>query len=298
MSDLTQIDLFDKVIDLTLTNVDGTVDRIVTPEPGQQGRKPTLRLKGELLPSNVLIQNELRVTNLYLSKPLSSYKKISVEAGYRRGRRLSFRGQVNVAFQELPGPDGITNFQFIVGFIDDWTSVTYNGTFEAGVSLRTVCQQIADMLHMTLSFSFPDTTLPTDVSWSGLVKDLLPHLESMFPAYDSDGNNIGLRFVPWGDILAVSRWDLGLTGEPVFQLDYVTVAKHTSFGYEIQAPWVPGVRPQSIVRIDPKYFRETFGGAFTPSSQSMFRVITMDMDFSTTDDTNYMSLVCVKTGSA
>ena len=104
------------------------------------GRKQTVRLKGRLLPSNILIGLELRVTNLYLAKPLSSYKSVRVKAGYRgqsggQSVTTAFEGSIQFAFQELPGPDSVVCFQFLLGDLTNWTGALYAGTLEGGTSL-------------------------------------------------------------------------------------------------------------------------------------------------------------------
>jgi hypothetical protein len=295
--DPKSIDLWDKVLDLTLINEDGTTEVVLTPGPDStgptHGRKQTVRLKGKLLPSNVIIGLELRVTNLYLSKPLSSYKKIRVEAGYRKGVTMAFEGSVQFAFQELPGPDAVVCFQFLLGDLTTWTGTFYSGSFDQGVSLSAVVNFIAASMQLTPRYNVvPDPVLPADLPFTGLTKDLLPMLENLFSKHDAEGNDVGLRLCPFGGFLLAYTMDQGLTQELAYRMDFVTHAKHNSAGWEIQAPWVPNIVPGQLVVIDPKYFRQDFGGSLV-SKTNTYRVLMIEFDFCTTDSTNMMTLVAL-----
>jgi hypothetical protein len=293
------IDLWDKVIDVTLITADGETDTIQTPDPGEgMGRKPTIRLKGKLIPQNTLLQVELRVTNLYLARPLSDYKTVKVQAGYRKTLQVGFTGSILVAFQELPGPDGVTCFQLLLGSMDAWTGATFSGEIAEGTMLSAACQQIADGLGLTLQYNIsPDVPISKDVQFNGLLKDLIPHIEQLFEAYDDQGTFTGVKICPYNNLLLVYRGNLGMTQTQFVRLDYITLAKHTSAGYEIQAPWVPGLAPGNIIIIDPKYFRQSFGGSQVKSGNT-FRILMLEFDFCTSDATNYMSLVSISAPEA
>jgi hypothetical protein len=293
------IDLWDKVIDVTLITADGEMDFITTPAPGDgPGRKPTIRLKGKLIPQNTLLQVELRVTNLYLARPLSDYKTVKVQAGYRKTLQVGFTGSILVAFQELPGPDGVTCFQLLLGDMDVWTGTTFNGEVAAGTMLFDTCKQIADGLGLTLQYNIsPDVPIPEDVQFNGLLKDLIPHIEQLFESYDDQGSFTGVRICPYNNLLLVYYGNLGMIQTQFIRLDYITLAKHTSAGYEIQAPWVPGLAPGNIITIDPKYFRQSFGGSQVKSGNT-FRILMLEFDFCISDSTNYMSLVSISAPEA
>jgi len=293
------IDLWDKVIDVTLVTADGETDFITTPAPGDgQGRKPTIRLKGKLIPQNTLLQVELRITNLYLARPLSDYKTVKVQAGYRKTLQVGFTGSILVAFQELPGPDGVTCFQLLLGNLDTWTNAIFGGVESAGTMLSTVCQDIADGLGLTLVYNIsPDIALPEDIQFNGMMKDMIPHVEALFETYDENHNFTGVRICPYNNLLLVYHANLGMTQSQFVRLDYIALAKHTSAGYEIQAPWVPGLASGNIIIVDPKYFRQSFGGSQVKSGNT-FRILMLEFDFCTSDATNYMSLVSISAPEA
>ncbi len=299
--DFNAIDLWDKVINVDLIDGQGNVTTIETPSPSpSQGRKPTMRLKGQLIPDGLLTTIELRITNLYLPHPLSDYDvyhggSIRVSAGYRNSLMIAFNATCQVAYQELPGPDGVSFFQLIIGDTNVWTTTQWSDPISSGTMLSKVVTAIAGKLGLTPIFSYPDQPIKQPIQFTGLVKDLIPHIERMFINYDSTGNFIGLKIIPYNDQLLACRYDQGHTADIIWRLNYMTSAKHTAYGYEIQAPWVPGIKPLSLISIDPRYFRETFGGAAVGNQGNIYSVKTMEFDFCTTDRTNFMSLVAIET---
>ena len=292
--------LFDKVINLTLYKADGSYDQITTPAPAElQGRKPTIRLKGRLVSQDTLLQVELRITNLYVKSPLSSYVKVDVQAGYASAPLIAFSGTILVAYQELPGPDGVTMFQLLLGDLGAWRNVLFNGTFNAGQMLSNVCQEIVGIMssstfpmHLEYNVS-PDVSLPIDIPFTGYAKDVIHELKKHFTKYDPNtGADIGIQFSPIGDTLHVYNADQGLIDTIIYRLDYISHAKHNSAGFEIIAPWIPALRPGHLIWIDPKYFRQDFGGSQVAIG-NQYRIYMIDFDFCTTDSTNTMTLLTI-----
>jgi hypothetical protein len=292
--------LFDKVINLTLYKADGTSDQILTPAPEfLQGRKPTIRLKGRLVSQDTLLQVELRVTNLYIKSPLSDYKKVDVQAGYRSAPLVAFSGSILVAYQELPGPDGVTMFQLLLGDLSIWRDTFFNGTFAAGQMLSDACREIVTLLstatfQMKLEYNVtPDVPLKVDIPFTGFAKDLLHEFKNNFAENDPDtGEDIGIQFALLGDTLYVYRSNAGLVDSLIYRLDFISHAKHNSAGFEIIAPWIPALRPGHLIWIDPKYFRQDFGGSQVAIG-NQYRIYMIDFSFCTTDSENTMTLLTV-----
>jgi hypothetical protein len=290
--------LLDKVVNLTLYKADGSFDQILTPPPAQlEGRKPTIRIKGKLVTQDTLLQVEIRVTNLYVNSPLSSYKHVDVEAGYASAKLFAFGGDILVAYQELPGPDGVTAFTMILGSLSTWRTSLFSGTYKAQQMLSSVCGDIAGRLGLTLQYNIsPDIPIPIDIQYAGLTKDLLHHVKTLFTAYDPDTNeDVGVQICPYGDKLIVYYSDQGVTEGIIYRLDFITHAKHNSAGFEIMAPWIPALAPGSLILIDPKYFRQDFGGSQVAIGNK-YRIYMIDFDFCTTDSTNMMTLTTVGAG--
>ena len=289
--------LLDKVINLTLYKADGSFDQILTPPPAQlEGRKPTIRIKGKLVTQDTLLQVEIRVTNLYVNSPLSSYKHVDVEAGYASAKLFAFGGDILVAYQELPGPDGVTVFQMLLGSLSAWRTETFSGSYTAGQMLSSVLSDIAGRLGLTLQNNVPDQPIPINIQFNGLTKDLLHHVKTLFTKYDPDtGEDQSVQICPYGDKLICYLSHLGITEGIIYRLDFITHAKHNSAGFEIMAPWIAGLVPGGIILIDPKYFRQDFGGSQIAIGNK-YRIFLIDFDFCTTDSTNMMDLLTVGAG--
>ena len=307
---MAKFDLFDKRINLyfyrtgtpAVTNLgvagapraaDRTVASIVTPETG---RKQTIRLKGGMVGQDMLQQLEIEVTNFTTDVPLSDYRTVLVEAGYKGAMWAAFSGEIVNSFRESPGPDGVTTFQMTVGNFTDWMTKTLTAVYSAGVPLRTVLNDVAQKLGLTLKYLAAESlTMPVGISHNGLAKDLIVKLRSVFSnRYTTHGDFDGLVVRPDGPNLIAYQGDKG-TGT-IYELQYISAADRNAAGFDIQAPWIPAIRPGDTVKIDPKYFRQELGAPGTLGSPAgggnLFQVIYIDFEFDT-EDVNQMTLTTV-----
>lgn len=294
------VQLFDKIVNVSLFRSDGKVARIICPDTG---RKPTIRLSGDMVSNDVISQVELRITNFVTDVPLSEYThkagaplgsggRAVIEAGYKGTLMLAFEGEIINGFQESPGPDGVAAFQMLVGYFTDWTTRTLNAWYEAGTPVSSVLSDVASKLGMSLLY-YADPSLvipPPGMGINGLAKEAIAKLKKMFGQYRPDGDWSGLSIRPDGATLIATSKDLG-TGI-TYVLNYVSLVNHNAAGFNVQAPWVPSIRPGDSIQIDPMYFRQDFGGALV-SSGNTFRVLRVTFDFCTTDNTGMMTLVTV-----
>jgi len=319
---LQSYSLFDKVIRVYFYHSDGvTYDLLDCPAPGQgkvqggqgasgsiqvnnTGRKPTIRLKGTLVGDPTQIhQSDLRITNLYVPQPLNTYKSIRVEAGYRGVMKAAFKAGVHLAYQELPGPDAVTLFQVMIGHLGVWLNTFFSGSYTAGTLLHTasnsgVLDDIAKRMGLTLEYSAnPNLVIQSPgLSLSGLLKDLLPKIKQAFANSNIPGVSSGIELYVYGDKLICYTSNTGRTAIPITVLDFISHAKHSSAGYEIQAPWIPGLTPGQLVYIDPRYFRQDFGGDLVTVPGNVYIIYRIDFDFCTTDSTNTMTLLTLGGG--
>lgn len=285
--------LFDKIINLHFRRTDGTSVDLLTPPTG---RKPTIRVSGRWVMQDVLLQTEIRITNFVTDVPLSYYGTInapgyiSLEAGYVGNVIKAFQGQVQNSFQELPGPDGVTTFQMLIGNATEWMSVNHKGSYAEGTSVKSILGDLANSLGVSLQYSGPDYQIPVGVSLNCLAKDWFPKLRQIL-----DQSNFVIE--PFGDkIVAFTQDQGGADGnggtDKVHRLDYISHANHSASGFNIQAPWIPGIIPGDTIEIDPNYFRQDFGGS-TVSPGNHFVVYMVDFEFSTVDDANMMTILTV-----
>jgi hypothetical protein len=291
-----KINLFDKYVNLHFYSEGDTSARsIFTPD---SGRKPSIRISGKWVTSVDIQSMEIRVANLLVDRPLSQFGSLnrpgymSLEAGYRGGLDTTIKGKIQNSYQEIPGPDGITVFQMLMGRFTEWVTATIAANWLKGTRLSDVLGELCSQLNVGLRYSqtlSQSITLPHNLDFTGAAKDLLYVLQQMFLSYDpTTGALTGLKLMPVGHDLIACPFDKG-TGT-VHQLDFVSHAKHLASGFDIQAPWVPAVRPMDQVRINPRYFRQDLGGSLVQPG-NVFTVYMVQFEFATDDDTNMMTLM-------
>lgn len=275
--------LFDKIINVTLKQKTGEISYIQCP---RIGRKPTINISGKILPSPILSEIDLRITNLFTGDtPLDAYKYLKIEAGYAGDLKATIEGEVVNAYQETPGPDGITVFKMLQGYFTNWTNVTGSNQWTAGDGVNTVLGYLAGLLGLELKSTLPDSlqiAAPSGWNFTGLVKDFLIDLASRLNIY----------IYPSGPFLIVydSKGSSGIFHTLKY---FITPPRHEAYGYNLTAPWDPTIRPGDILTVDTRYMRQTYGGAQVGNSQTNFIANTISFDFGTTDETNSMIILAV-----
>lgn len=279
-----QFPLFDKIINLTLTQKNGETSYIRFPKVG---RKPTINVSGKILPSPILSDLDVRLTNLYTGDtPLDAYKYLKFEAGYAGSLSSTIEGEVVNAYQETPGPDGITVFKMLLGGFTNWTNATMSLNWPAGIGVNTILASLANLLQITLKSSVSDS-LTTAVPWSftGLVKDFISQISK----------TLNLTVYPAGPFLIA--YGVGGSTGIIHIIKYlITPPRHEAYGYNFTAPWDPTIRPGDVCQVDTRYMRQTYGGAQIGNSQTSFIAQTISFDFGTTDETN--SMIVLATAAA
>lgn len=303
MSELTRAKLLDKIINLKLFVVGQSADSLissgetVTLGNGQIanlsayiqcpkiGRKPTISIKGKILPSPILSGVEIRVTNLFTGQtPLDAYKYIRAECGYSGMLGAPIEGEIANAYQETPGPDGVTVFVMLLGYFTNWNNVFKVQYWPEGTARKTILDWCATELGMTLQYvgSGGKETTDTSYQFSGKVSDFVAQLASSW----------NVNIYPDGQILKVYPKDSS-TGLQ-YIVEFVTIPpRHEAYGYNLTAPWLPSIRPGDEMVISTKYVRQTYGGANAASSTTIFIANTISFDFSTTEEQNTMTVLAV-----
>lgn len=297
-SRLTRQDLFDKIVNIklfstakftasfsaeTVTLGDGTVafasGYVQCPK---QGLKPTINVRGQVKPSPQLNSLEVRITNLNTGDiPLDSYKYLRIEAGYATTLSSSIEGEVANVYQETPGPDGVTVFVMLLGYYAQWTNAVATNSFPTNTQLQSVLDYCAGKLGLSLDYQVGRAiTIQTAMSFTGPVKDFVVQLASVF----------GLCIYPDGRFL--KAYDPNKSSNKHHVIRYFTNApKKEAYGYNFTAPWNPDIRPGDVVDIDTRFMRQSYGGAQAQALGSSFVVQLLSFDFSTTDDTNSMTIL-------
>ena len=285
----------DKIINQELIKKDGTMDKIACPATGQ---KPDISLKGKMIQSGLITRLELRITNFYPSVPLRDYATINIDAGYSNSVvRATMSGQVWTAFQESPGPDGVTFFEINLGVYDKWLNGVYSKNFDAGSPVTNLYQWVADILGLDFSGSGITDTLTDSIflgpkNVNGLIADIT--------------TLTGIKYITRMDSKALVVFPHDSNTGKVFNIDYFSASpQRSAAGWIFNSPWYPDLRVGDLCKIDPKYFKTTFAvqhsDIFTPDLEtgvndpapSSLTVLTIDFEFRTNGPQNLMSVVAL-----
>jgi hypothetical protein len=246
-----------------------SLDDSVSIECANAGAKPQISLKGNFILSPVVTDLQLRITNLSLHRPLSDYGSVEISAGYGNSLKQTLSGVIQYAYQETPGPDGVTAFLFFPTFkINEWVNSRFTKpSYPADTPIIQIFQDIATTLEVALDAKFdPSRTVgPAGFNASGALKDVALSLAT------SSGGGTGIVH------------GINVLSSP---------PRNDAAGWSLVAPWDPAIRPGDEVWFDPAYARSTFGG-YLISKSAQFIVISIELEFSTVSPENTMKLVMV-----
>jgi hypothetical protein len=301
--------LFDKVINVTFTTESGQDIVIMCPKTG---RKPTIKVSGQMMPQATIFSLELRITNFngvqdlaVESEPgLSNIRTVSIGVGYsgtqtlagqQAGESLStINGQISNAFEETPGPDGVTVFQVLIGNYKQWNEIMLESSWDIGTSLSDVFSSLCETFGVTPVFKADSITLPIAFFATGKVKDSLQKLSAM---YDKQ------LLIDYDRIIMMEPIANGGTTGVSHTISLVKSPPRWNGGaYDVIIPYNAAIRCGDSVTINSDYVRTKFAGfqlgaTGVSKPPSEFTIISASFDFSTTGDENDMELFMLQKGS-
>jgi hypothetical protein len=282
--------LFDRLIDVKLAKDNGQSVDIKCPRTGV---KPNITLSGQFA-ANIIYNAELKLTNLYMPDLLSTghgstYTKVTATVGYADYMMTPITGQIWVAYQARPSPDGVTVFQFNTGWYDQWMSTTVSSHETKGTRLTDLLTRVCKSIKVGDKYvwvqSFIDGSFETKTSFDfdGTICDLCLKL----------GHDYGLTILPDGDGLVVKYSGVGYNSyAPVREITYFKDIKKDASGYTITAPFDPAVRPGTYIKVNTKYMSADLSAMYAKFG-SLFYVIHESFEFSTVGDANQMTLLAI-----
>jgi len=291
--------IFDKSIELHFfdsVNSATPIDSIVIPDTGY---KPNITLSATFHPSDVMNEVEIRIVNYYPSVPLSSYKWMTITAGYKHNYdSATLSGQVKVAYQESPSPDGVTFISMLVGHAEDVlnrdVNISIPGTSQGATSDDILNGLITQMSSTGTQWKLVNSSIldkkalyPVGFNFQGKPIDCLNKIKDRWKiAYLIDGINL-IIYTP----------NKGRTGEDAIQINWLSSPPMaTASGITFVAPWNPKIRPGMVIQIDPLYFRQTFGGAqITYQPDGLMIVQTVSLNYNTVTNQNAMTVLALNT---
>lgn len=293
--------LFDKIINVKLYSLtaaaisggtagsvqlgDGTTVYLTnTIDCPRTGRKPAINLRGKILPSPILAELELRIWNFIADVPLNAYRYVKIEAGYSGALDSTIEGEIVNAYQETPGPDGITVFQLQLGVFSSWNGVMASKSWIKGTSIASILSDCAGLMGMTVSSSLDASLVSqTAYAFSGLVSRFISDLAQA----------LYVNIYPDGQVLRAYAKDQSTEKRHVMRF-FKSPPRHDASGYNLVAPFDPTIRPGDVLVIDSRYMRQTYGGAQVANSSVLFVAQVITFDFSTVDDTNSMTILATE----
>jgi hypothetical protein len=283
--------LLDKQIKLYLYDTEGgtgaPTDIITMPAVGM---KPNIGINAEFITSEVVQNPMIRLTNFYPSKPLSDYKWFQCLAGYRDSPDWAgFEGQVWIAYQESPSPDGVTLISCAIANMTDVYNAKIDLHVEKNTYLSEVFTNIKNALtdntgvQWSLENSLPDIQIPMQLDFTGYVKDLLANLKKMF----------GFQYGYEGKTLVIYSINEGRTAIDPVKINYLSSPPtQAAVGVTFAAPWMPELRPGMQVYIDPVYFKQKYDATKVDISSTLV-CQTINVEFNTVTQQNIMTVLAL-----
>ena len=240
---------FNKIIRLTFK---GKLDTFMVSTP-QYGFKPDITISGELSANSLVSQFEIRVTNLYTSKPLKNYEQVIVEAGYAGAVSAVIVGTIGAIYSAKPGPDKETVIICNTANLTDWLETTVNLKLPEGTPLATVAQQISSALKYQppyIGTSLTAKTLPAPLNLNGTAREAINSLKAMFREMNVVINSNRLN------LITEEKTDIA----PTHNLSILTQApQYSGESVNICAPWIPNLKPGDLVRFPNKFYGVSLG---------------------------------------
>lgn len=272
---------------------------IIVTEP-LMNRKPEITIKGTFVNTVGVPGLQIRITNLLIGFPIWNYVNhmVEVTAGYvyDPSTIVTFKGELMTGSQEKPAPDSITVLTLFLSEGEGYNNCPISVHFDSTSTVGDVLNKVADTLTSYkdgkfFNFYVADDSLdlakkiPLNANGytfnHGTVKDLVHNFKSI---YDLD-------IIIYGETIRVSTHNTVFHND-IFELTNVSSVTKDADSYHIRAPWIPGLLPNMIVKIDPAAFKQTLGGEMTKPTIKQ-QILTVDFEFSTIGKTNSMELFTV-----
>ena len=273
----------------------GATDEIIIPPTGI---KPNINLSATFNPSDVMSELQIRLVNYYPSAPLSSYRWMTVQAGYKHNPDTAvISGQVMVAYNESPAPDGVTFISMLVGQVDDVLNreVSLSIPPQGGQTTDTILNGVISALgstgttwHLVNNSSLK--AIPLDGAGFNFVGKAINCMNVIKDRWK-------IAYLIEGTNLIIYDPNAGRTSEEVIVINYLSSPPMANAaGISFVAPWNPKLRPGMVIQINPLFFRQTFGGAqISYQKDGLMICQTIDLQFNTVTNQNQMTVLALNT---
>jgi len=138
----------------------------------------------------------------------------------------------------------------------------------------------------TLENSYTSDSLDSPIDINETVKDSLVMIKTIFTK---------LQYIIEGTNLIVWNYDEGRTKTEAIEINYVSSPPNGSAsGYTFTAPWNPRLKAGMRLKIDPKYFKQSYGMKQVAVPENL-KCLSMVLEFNTVTSQNSMTVLALNT---
>lgn len=267
---------FNKLIDLRF-RTDTKEFEIKTP---RHGRKPQLKVSGNITAEGFCSNLEVEVTNLFTNE-IQNISEITVQAGYEGEMNAGITGKVQFVYTASPGPDKVTVINCTTANFDAWVTKTINLKLKQGFSLGEAIEEITGALGFEaadIDSGIAGKPCPAPLEVNGRCSEAIKELKKAFP---------GVSIIPVGNRLHVFPTEAKRKTVITHELPFLMQAPQFSGGLvSVVAPWNPMIKAGDYVKF-PLEFRKEGAGSLVFDTMS---VSSIQFSFATNTDENEMTI--------
>ncbi len=291
-----------------------TVISFSTPD---HGVKPNISLDVNLIPGQNCYAAVLRITNFNLNPiEIRTWNRMRITAGYLNGNKIILDCPIFTSYIETPNPDGVTVFEGVtIGavenvMVDKYTIIEFiQESMSLPELIKSISRGIAGNLKLNVAlgqyekadkYTINITKQKVYAQNGAAVLNWLQNTLSDYIRNASNQQDDVFVQLHDGilDVILLSGETLIKDIDSAIDLDMITSASFSGPSLNIIAPWNPQLIPGKLFYMPPYYFN----GHELPNSmptdtfhtlKNLYRVITMSISFSTSENINKMTVLAL-----
>lgn len=290
--------------------------RVITVETPEDGPKPNISISVSMLPGYACHQLRLTIRNFTLGRGIDirKFTQMKITAGYRDGNKQIFTCPIFSAYQSKPNPGG--EFVFYGLTVGQYGATLYNPCSymikfnQSKMKLKEFCEAIISQLKPAISLQYflPEDTQLAEIaiqqatytadSGFAVTTWLATTLHAWGAQQEPPLNLLCMveddKFV----VAQITPWNVATipNEKQCYVIDSVKSASFTGPVLTLEAPWNPAIEPNSVFKMPMRYYT----GDLLPNASDilqdkneLWRVITMDVSFSTVGKDNNMKIMAL-----
>lgn len=270
---------FSRLIDIKFK----TQNKVLELKTPRHGIKPCITITGSLSAKMFCQDFEIRIKNLYCDE-IDNTTEVEVSAGYNDNIALALRGQVATVYTATPAPDKETVIHCVTANYQNWLTKTIDLQLEKGWALKDAIQQITTALEYepaNIETSLQNLLSDCPLNRNGLCSQALDDIRRIFPE---------INIIPIGKKLYITPKNSKVETVVKHRLLVLTQPPQFSGGaVSLVIPFNASIQCGDIVQY-PTTIRTIESANAKPIIFDEAKVNTIDFNFSTTENSNEMTL--------